>query len=318
MKLSHKIFLSFLLADSMFGINSAKNTPVSAADAAMKITPAVTSVYIKAGESQNYEFTIKNTGPDAFKFRLYTSPYNVIDEDYNVDFNTETQFSQITRWITFQDDSGSFVSSPTFSLEPGEERVVVYRIKVPSDIPDGGQYCVIHAETVNDSDSLSLETNAIGISSTVRVGMIILGHGPGETKNISEITDFHLTSMFTSHDIEAGAKVKNTGNTDFYAVYSLTIKSLFGNTVYDDSSNYAILPNSERKFTTSWAEAPLFGIFNVKYKVTALEEVREESHLIFIMPTFAIVIVLLLLTLIIITTIILLRKRKERSSRLVV
>ena len=290
--------------------------PVSAA-AVMKISPVANGITIKPGDIQNYQFAIENTGTESYKFKLYTAPYNVTNENYDVNFSEETEYNQITRWITFQDDSGSFVAEPTFTLDPGEKKTIIYRVTVPKDIPEGGQYCVIFAENIPESDS---ETGgvSVGISSVSRVSLIILGHGEGETKNISEITDFSLTGMFSSHNIDATTKVKNTGNTDFSAVYSFTVDSIFGTPLYSSTDNFIVLPQTERKFAVSWADAPLFGIFKVKFSVAALDQSREEGHLVFILPAFMIIILLLLLTSIIIWAIILLRKRKERSSRLIV
>ncbi|MBQ3274808.1 hypothetical protein IJH46_00040 [Candidatus Saccharibacteria bacterium] len=294
-----------------------RSTPVEAAGAVMKISPVANGIYIEAGKTQNYQFTLENTGENDFKFKLYTAPYNVINEDYDVDFSTETNYNQITRWITFQDDNGSFVANPTYSLKAGEKKTIIYRVKVPDDIPEGGQYCIIFAESITDSET---ETGAVsvGLGSVSRVSLIILGHGDGETKDVEQITDFSLTGIFSAHNIDASARVKNTGNTDFLAVYSLAVDSLFGTPLYSSSDNFVVLPQTERRFSTSWAEAPLFGIFKVKFSVTAIDQQREESHVVLIMPALAIILLLLLLTSIVVWTIILLRKRKERSSRLVV
>jgi len=300
-----------------FGFAFAPANTAHASGAVMKISPVANGIYIKAGQTQNYQFTLENTGAESFKFKLYTAPYNVTNEDYDVDFSTETTYNQITRWITFQEDSGAFSANPTYSLEPGEKKTIIYRVSVPDDIPDGGQYCVIFAESINDSSTES-GTMAVGLGSVSRVSLIILGHGEGETKDIAEITDFSLTGIFSSHNIDAVAKVKNTGNTDFLAVYSLAVDSIFGTTLYTSSDNFVVLPMTERKFTTSWAEVPLFGIFKVKFSVKAIDQYMEDAHVILIMPPFMIIIVLLLLTSIIVWGIILLRKRKERSSRLVV
>lgn len=316
-KFQSKIILASLAVLALaVAATVAKANPVSAA-AVMKISPVANAVYIEAGGEQNYQFTLENTGSEDFKFRLYTAPYNVTNEDYDVDFSTSTSYNQITRWITFQDDSGSFVSEPTLSLKAGEKRTIIYRISVPNDIPDGGQYCIIFAESISDSDSDSGAVS-VGLSSVSRVSLIILGHGNGDTRGTSEITDFSLTGFFTTGEIESTAKVKNTGNTDFLAVYSLAIDSLFGTPLYSATDNFVVLPGTERKFTTSWGDTPAFGVFRAKFSVEAVDQNREESRIILIMPAFVIVIMLLLLTSIVVWTIILIRKRKERSSRLVV
>ncbi|MBQ7802752.1 hypothetical protein IJ380_02745 [Candidatus Saccharibacteria bacterium] len=317
MKKLRKTLIVFAILGIAVLSNLGFSRPTEATGAVMKISPVANGIYIEKGQTQNYQFTLENTGASDFKFKLYTAPYNVINEDYDVDFSNETNYNQITRWITFQDDSGSFVANPTYSLKAGEKKTIIYRVKVPDDIPEGGQYCIIFAESINEADT-SEGAVSVGLGSVSRVSLIILGHGEGETKDIAEITDFSLTGMFTAHNIDATAKVKNSGNTDFLAVYSLAVNSLFGTPLYSSSDNFVVLPQTERRFSTSWAEAPLFGIFKVRFSVSAIDQTREESHAILILPAFVMVILLLLLTSIIIWTIILLRKRKERSSRLVV
>ena len=301
---------------TVVAILTLKTTPVSAA-AVMKITPVANAINIKPGNVQNYQFTLENTGTEDFKFKLYTAPYNVVNEDYDVDFSNETNYNQIMRWITFQDDSGSFVSNPVYKLGAGEKKTIIYRVSVPEDLQDGGQYCMIFAESLPESNE-GEGAVSVGLGTVSRVSLIILGHGDGETKDISEITDYSLTGLFTSHNIDASAKVKNSGNTDFLATYTLSVDSIFGTPLYAANDNFVVLPQTERRFTTSWGEAPLFGIFRVKFRVDALEKSAEEKHIILILPAFMIIILLLLLTSISVWAIILLRKRKERSSRLVV
>lgn len=288
-----------------------------ATNAVMKISPVATSVYIKAGNTQNYQFTIENVGEEAYKFKTYTAPYSVTNEDYDADITTETNYSQITRWISFQDDSGSFVKEPIFKLEPGEKKTIIYRISVPDDIPEGGQYCVIFAESINEKEN-NKDNVSVGIESRSRVSLIVLGHGDGDTNNIAEITDFSLTGFFTTKKIEGIVKVKNSGNTDFTAIYALNIKSIFGKTLYSTTDNFVVLPQTERRFQTAWSDTPICGVYRVSFKVTALDKTEEQKRLIFIMPSFMIVIMLLLLTSIVVWATMVIRKRKERSSRLVV
>ena len=220
-----KIFTALVV--SLIGIFSFSGN-VFAEGAAMKISPVANSFNIKASDVQNYTFSIENSGSEEYSFRLYTAPYNVTDDDYSNEFTTETNYSQITRWITFQDDSGSFVTNPIYSVAPGEKKTIVYRITVPDDIPEGGQYATIMAETIPNSSTS--EANTMSIDTVTRVGLILIGHGSGSTDNIAEIVDYKLTGFFTRSEVEASAVVKNTGNTDFSATYTLTAKSIFGKT----------------------------------------------------------------------------------------
>ena len=280
----------------------------------IEISPVSNYFTIKAGDVQLYTMTISNRGDTGFKYRLYTSPYVVADEEYTLNFNEEaaTSYNQITRWVTFKDKSGSFVSEPTFYIDAGEDQDITYRISVPDDIPEGGQYGIVFAETVNDN------TVEGGINAISRVALSLIGHGMGSTKDSAEILEYSVSHPFSREGISASTRVKNSGNTDFEATYHLVTKSIFGKTLYDLSSSYTILPETTRKITASWEKAPLFGIFNVTFTVSASDAYREESHIVLIVPIAILVIVILLLTIIAIWIIILIKKRKERSSRLVV
>ena len=306
-----------LIVLSLVAVLGLKTPAFAEGGNAMQISPVVNSFYIKPGDVQNYTFSLENTGSEDFSFKLYVTPYNVADENYTNDFQKETSYNQITRWVTFQDDSGSFVANPVLKLAAGEKRSIVYRVTVPDDIPDGGQYGIIMAETVSDN-ATSGDGTGMQIATVSRVGLILLGHGEDETNGTSEIVDYEFTKFFTNKGISASATVKNTGNTDFTATYTLNVKSIFGKTLYNNEEGFAVLPETSRKFSTNWEDAPLFGVFLAKYSVAALDAEKSETHVILIMPVFVIVIMVLLLTSIIIWTIILLRKRKERSSRLVV
>ncbi|MBR2586931.1 hypothetical protein IKE71_00975 [Candidatus Saccharibacteria bacterium] len=315
-----KLFSSLAVCLTLVGallFNLLSPISVFAEAPAVKISPVANAIQVKAGQTQNYQFTLENVSSKDYSFKLYTAPYNVTNEDYDADFTNETSYNMIMRWITFEDETGSFVKNPVYKIKAGEKRTIIYRVTVPDDIPEGGQYCIIFAESIDDETFTESGTSA-GVGSVSRVSLIILGHGDGETRDTAEITDFNLTGMFTASDINAMAKVKNTGNTDFLAVYDMSVKSIFGTPIYSNSDNFIVLPGTERKFTTSWAEAPLFGVFNVSFSVSAIDVAKTESHVILILPGFIVVIALLLLTSIFVWTIILIRKRKERSSRLVV
>lgn len=307
------LILSFICL--ILGVAFLSNSAYADDGVNLKISPVSNYFTVKAGDVQNYVLTITNQGSENFSFRMYTAPYVVTDEDYTANFDEEnaTHYNQITRWVTFKDKDGNYVPNPTYELKPGEEKTIPYRVSVPDSIPEGGQYCVIFAESVNDS-----QMESTGIAAISRVALTLVGHGLGVTNNDAEIVDYSLSHPFSLEGIAASAKVKNGGNTDFEASYSFTVKSIFGKTLHDSSQSFTILPETERRFGLNWSEAPIFGVFKVRFAVSGGDAHRDEEHLVFIVPLFMIIIMLLLLTALTIWIIILIRKRKERSSRLVV
>lgn len=293
-------------------------TPAFADDEAkpsiwLQISPVSNRVTLEPNQSLEYTFNVENIGSEAFGYHVYAAPYSVTNETYEVNFANETPRTQITRWITFKNSAGEFVSDASFTINPGEKHTIEYRIAVPADVPQGGQYATIFAESDPSKDVTSS-----GIKTVSRVGLIIYGRTAGETDDRAEITDYHLDRFLTSGNITTGALVKNEGNTDFETNYSLLVKSLFGKTVYEKANVYDVLPDTSRRINMEWDGTPAFGIFRVTASVTALDKVTEETKIVLIMPIFVLIIAILLLTILVVWIIILIRKRKGQKSRLIV
>ena len=289
-------------------------TSVYASGIDIKISPVSNYFYVKAGDVQTYTMTVSNDGTSDLSYRLYTSAYRVTDSDYTMSFDESSDgYNQIARWVTFKDSSGAFVREPKFTLAPGESQIVTYRISVPDSIPAGGQYCVIFAETINDGVSDGTSINAIS-----RVALSLVGHGTGDTVESGEILDYYMTAPFSSEGISGGAMIRNSGNTDFEAAYIFRVSSIFDKELYESDSSYTVLPETDRRFSVTWENAPMFGIFKARLAIQASDTILDRTRIVVIIPIWLLIILLILLTIIIIWIIIITKKRKQRSTRLVV
>ena len=262
-----------------------------------------------------YTMTIHNTGPDTFEYTLYAAPYSVVDESYDADFTQETYRTQLSRWISFkQDEDGErYVPSIKRTIKPDEKQTVTYKIDVPDDVPEGGQYASIFAEPTG-----TLATSSVSIRAVSRIGMLLYGHTDGSTSDSAEISEFSLTNFLMSGKITTSALVRNKGNTDFAADQTLVIEKFFGSVIYEDTKSYDVFPDTSRRISAEWADTPIFGLFRVKARVYALGQVAEESKLVLIIPVFVIIIALILLTILIIWLIILFKKRRAQKAKLIV
>ncbi len=284
----------------------------------IQISPVSSQVILEAGKSKEYTMTIRNSGSSDFTYHLYTTPYFVSDEDYNIDFSTESNRTQVSRWIKFYQDD-KLVDRPTFSIKSGETQEVKYVVQTPESVPAGGQYAAIFAET--DAGAGKEDTSgSSGIRTASRVGMIIYGRTDGETIEEGEVTEFNITGFLTSGNISTTSKVKNSGNTDFEAIYTLKVSSILGAELYNKQTSYNILPDTERRVNLDWMDTPFMGIFKVYYKVSAPGDngTREEEKLVVKFPIIMIILTILVLTGLIIGIIITIRKRRERNARLAV
>ena len=191
---------------------------------------------------------------------------------------------------------------------------VEYKISVPENIPEGGQYATIFAESVPEETASSTGVRAIS-----RVGLILYGSTNGNTVESAEISNLSTKTFLTGGHITSEVDIKNTGNTDFNATVSMKVDKLIGNTVAEFNNPYPVIPDSPtRHAVIEWEDTPVFGIFRVKTTVTAAGQTVESEKVVLILPIWIIIIMLILLTIIIAWLIILIRKRRAQKSRLIV
>ena len=324
--------LAILLGFGFFTLNTYAEDGGDNTDAAeapktsLTLMPVSKTLQISSGSSYDGTMSVTNDGTEEMKIEVYAAPYSYVyseDEDlYKLGFSNENNFTQISRWIKIKDKSGNYVDRPSFTIPGGETLNIDYKITTPKDIPAGGQYAVIFAQTASGN------VNASGIRTEASAGMVVYGHSTeGETKVTSEIRDMKIgrgtksADGSTNNNIYASAKVKNTGNVDFFAKGKLKVEPIIGFSSYEtpnDRANTSIIPESERVDEDEWAETPSFGIYKVTWTVTAGENTESIEQVVFLVNPAVVIITIIVLTIIIISIIIGVRKRKERRSRLAV
>lgn len=280
----------------------------------LQVSPVSSRVVLKPGTSLDYSMIVTNIGTDKFNYSVYSAPYSIVDEAYNVSFSNETNRTQLARWIKFINDDGSLTDKYTGTIEPGVKKTINYRITVPADVPAGGQYATVFAQTEQSPEEAA---NVSGITTVSRIGLVVYGRTDGDTNDSAEIVDFNIPGFMTHGPITATSLVKNSGNTDFEASYEFTVRSIFGSELYTDTDVHNVLPDTSRRKNFEWENTSAMGIFRVTYKVTALEQTMEKTKLVIILPVYMIIIMLILLTILIVWIIMLVRKRRERKSRLI-
>ena len=300
----------------------------------ISISPVSKILQLSASSVYEDSFTVTNGGSGVMNFEVYAAPYSYKcpegDADCTLTFNNETNYTQITRWITFKDLNGSWVENPKFVAEAGESVEVSYRISTPNSIPAGGQYAVLFAHALSNSSSGS------GIRTEASPGLVVYGRSSGDTITSAEISglkiDQWLTKEVTENDSEgnsirveknlnhivASAKIKNTGNVDFNATGSLKIQGILNPGYYETPANrgrISIIPEAELTLSDEWEETPLFGLFKVTWTVTAGGETETIEAIIAVNLAPAIILIIICLTILIVWITISIKKRKERRSR---
>lgn len=279
--------LFLLAAVAVLGVTAA---PVFAedpdrADVRIQLSPTALDLKLEPGKTSTATFKVQNIGNKSFKYELGVTPYSVTDENYTANFDDKTNYSDIVDWITFSQDGGT--------LESDTEDEITVTVKVPSDVPDGGQYAMVYAK-VQDG-----ELDASGVLVERRVGLLVYSANVnGKTRKEGKVLENKISGFVFNPPVSATSLVENTGNVHLNATYVLQVSKFFGNEeVYSNEEHpveETILPETTRLHTATWDKAPQLGIFKVKQTVTFNGETSVTDKVVFICPIWFLFIVLLI------------------------
>ncbi len=282
-----KLIIAAFLGLLSIGVLSAfVSEPAEAAEQApihLQVSPTKQRLTLEPGKSYEFSFTVQNVGTMPFNYSTEAVPYSVTDSNYSPDYSTVATYSQIAEWVTFYDDTS------TGLLQPGESIEVPFRIDVPADVASGAQYAAIMART-GDGNSETANIQTIN-----RVGMILYANIAGNTREEGEIIDNKVPGFLFDPPITVTGLVKNTGNVELTAKYTVKIWPFFsGETVYNNEENPGtldIMPETTRFSTITWEGAPKLGIFNVEQTIELTGETNTVKKIVIICPVWLLFII---------------------------
>lgn len=245
---------------------------------------------LKPGETTTQKFKVQNTGSEKIGYTVTAAPYSVSGDEYAQNFDDSTDYTDIVNWITFSKDEGE--------LEPSTQDEITVTVKVPQDVPAGGQYAAILVKMVEGDSG---EGNIV--MAEKQLGLIVYSNVEGQTRKEGSVVENKVPSFMFNPPISATSIVENTGNVHAEATYILQVYPFFGDEeVYTNEENpekHVILPETRRLNTITWEGAPHLGFFKVKQTVKFLDQESVTEKVLFICPIWFLLIILVLIFLII-------------------
>ena len=289
---------------TLFGV-----MPVSAdgekPDYRLQISPVRLDLDLEPGTTSTGTFEVQNTGLKAYDFVLGVDPYSVTDENYSIDSETRTAYTDIVDWITFSQNEGH--------VEPNQNQEITVTVTVPDDVPAGGQYAMIYAEMVRDD-----ELESTGVAVNHRVALLVFSEVEGDTRREGQVLETKIPTILFNPPITATSLVENTGNVHATAYYTLQVFPLFSDEeVYTNEENPAtltILPETQRFNSISWDGAPQLGIFRVRETVTILDDTQTIEKIVFLCPIWFLFLILLIIFFVIFWLVSRARSRKSTGK----
>ena len=269
-----------MLTASLFVASAYISRPTAAAEGdvveSITLSPVSKRYELKAGDVRNDELTIINDGKAAYDFIAYAKPYSVASDSYTPDFVSEAANSDAYRWVTFD--------KPKYHLEPGASTKVNFTMTVPKNAAPGGHYGVLFVETQPKVEALS--GNAVVRKK--RVGAIVYATVEGTYETGGQQDSVDIPFLQLQPPLTVGLRTSNNGNTDFIDTVTVRISDLFGTLKYEDKREYPILPQTARKMTLEWKQAPSFGLYKVEMTSSFLDQKENSSGYVLMIPGWAI------------------------------
>ena len=244
----------------------------------MQISPVKQKLELAPGQSKVSYIKVMNIGTEKFSYSVSATPYSIVDENYNADYEDSSKdYTKMYNWVTIDKNLKTGVLEPRTSID------VPFTITVPSDAPSGGQYAAITAETTDNSEPGSI------ITTINRLGMILYADISGGQINIEgKIAENTINSFFFEPPISASVLIESQSNIETTATCTVKIWP-FGSseTIYNNEESPVkldIIPKTRRFNTISWDGSPRLGIFTVEQKVDSLGEVSIVKKIVIVCP----------------------------------
>ena len=202
------------------------------------------------------------------------------------------------------------------NLAQGDKKNIPFSISIPKDAQPGGYFAAIFLGTQPPSNTLAGGDVSVG----GRIGVLVLLRVSGYVPEGGGLLDFTTSNnqrFFTKTPISFTYRLNNTGGDRIVPQGVLEIKNSLWITAAEISankSNGSVLPNSTRKFDTTWGESQAtdsgssffarageefsdfhFGVYTAKLNVVWGSESHTDgkSYVFFVIPWHALLIVFL-------------------------
>lgn len=274
-------FLSFGAFLAIALVSFAALPAAAASRESITLSPVSKHYDLKAGQVADDNLKVVNDGTTAYSFIVYTRPYSVNNNDYSQpNFSATPQRADAYSWIQFKQTK--------WHIEPGQTVTVHYKMRVPKAAASGGHYGVIFAET-QPSDSTDQS-----VARKKRVGSILYATVDGQLIQKGSLVSSAIDWYQSRPPLSASSTVKNSGNVDFNADVTMTVKDVFGNQKYSRHASYAVLPGTSRQLMMEWSNGASLGLFKVDMQTKFLDKSSTASSYVLMVPRWLLILVLVI------------------------
>ncbi|TSC91945.1 MAG: hypothetical protein CEN90_60 [Parcubacteria group bacterium Licking1014_17] len=245
------------------------------------------------------------------KYKYSVDPGTVIDDVINVgnpnagDLRVKVEFQDFMvtegnniKWIPNDIENPHKmvdwidIDTEPFTVAPGKQVAVPFKINVPKNATPGGKYAAIFFSEADKGGG-----NLLG--AIARVGSLIIMNVNGDVKQTGQLVDFTGPTIAWSGPVNFVLSMMNVGTTHFEVKPVVTINNFFWQSAKILPESKFIYPNVKRDIPIKWEKSNPFGLYSAKVSVTDGEgTVFEKTKWFVAIPaTYAIIILAVVLVL---------------------
>ena len=276
---------------------------------AFTLMPMSQKISLKPGEV--YEGSVKVINPsyatEDFEYKAEVTPYGVVGQEYTADLLSESDRTQIAKWVKIQ--------NPTGSIKPNGSEEIKFTITVPENVPAGGQYATIAIS----SNKKASEADGVSVQNVFEMASIIYADIAGETVHDGEVLENNVPGFVLSNPVKISALLNNNGNVHETATFTIQVSDVFTGRVIlptdENSGVYSeyIMPETTRFTEREVSDLPALGIVKINQTINYNGQVSTVEKNVFICPIWFLILMIATLAAIITAIVMLIRKHRRNK-----
>jgi hypothetical protein len=236
---------------------------------ALSVSPPTSSLDATPGGTMTQKIGLDNISDDARDVSVQVQNFTPSGEEGQAQLTEGDGPYSLSQWIS--------VSPKTTSIPAHGHEDFTITIKVPKDAPPGG-----HFGAIVFSPNAGGASGGAALSIVSQVSSLILLRVPGDATEKASIAGINICklakkaetcntsgSFFQAGPVTLTARLRNEGNVQVQPEGTVTIYNMFGSKVATLPVNeHNLLPDSIRRFDTTWKSKSLFGIYKAKFALS--------------------------------------------------
>jgi hypothetical protein len=227
------------------------------------ITPIRQFITQDSGTTKQASITVGNFTDKPMQVHFSAKLFTVADYSYDYKFS-----DAVDNPIAFDTDN--------INLQPGDTRVMPYRITLPAESRPGGRYYTLFATGRGDNGTAPQQIQATSVVYLTVNGKLVQRSG---------LLNSSIDHFVFRPQIPYTLDVVNQGNVHYFAYLSATVRGIFG-TGRNTQETHLLIPGTTRRFDTS-VKTPFWpGIYWVTYGYRTEFEppVSRVSRIVYLPP----------------------------------